>query len=311
MYYHYTNNPYIRTLHLNIRLDHMSTTIFSDIFLPVTLVIITLGLGLSITLDDIKNIIKDPKNITIGLISQLFLLPVIAFLITIITGLDPVYSVGLILIAVCPGGATSNLVNYMIKGNVALSISITVVNGLITIYTIPILTKLALNYFLGENSEIQFSVIDGILNISLITVLPASAGITIRHFKPGFAKKFETPLRYILPVLLLLVYSGVLFLEHNGRNVEGNLFFKLVPYAMALNFLSIMAGFFFPSIFGISKRNRYTIAVEVGLQNSTLAIFVASTLLNNNLIALVPVVYGSFSFFTTWGLGYLAKRYGK
>jgi BASS family bile acid:Na+ symporter len=288
----------------------MSTTIFSDIFLPITLAIITLGLGLSITIGDIKNIIFSPKNITIGLLSQLILLPLIALVISFTTGLQPEYAVGLIIIAVCPGGATANLVNYMIRGNVALSLSITVINGLITIFTIPLLTTLALHIFLGQDSEIQLSIPDAVLKIFLLTVVPAGTGIIIQTYKKEFARKLEKPLRYILPVLLLLVYSGVLFFEQRSNETGlAEKYFNILPFALTLNILAMTAGYFIPSFFGISKQNKFTISVEVGLQNSTLAIFVAGTLLNNYTIALVPVVYGSFSFFTTWLFGYLARRF--
>lgn len=289
----------------------MDTTLFSQLFLPITLAIITLGLGLSISIDDLKNIITDPKNILVGLLCQLILLPIIAYAIVRLTGLSPLFAVGLILIAICPGGVTSNLVNFMLKGNVALSVSITVINGFITIYTIPLLTMVALDIFLGEHNEFAFTVWDGVLNIILVTALPATIGVLIRAYATNFALRLERPLRIILPILLLLIYSGVLFLEQNGTSVDSAMFLKLLPYTLALNLLSIVAGFFLPALFGLVKRNRTTIAVEVGLQNSTLAIFVAGSLLENNMIALVPVVYGSFSFFSTWGLGYLMRRYLK
>jgi len=289
----------------------MSTTIFSELLLPITLVLITLGLGLSIRLEDLKNLVKDPKNITVGLLSQLILLPLIAFSIAWIFAPNPLYAVGLILIAVCPGGATSNLVTFMINGNVALSVSLTAVNGIITIYTIPIFTRLALNIFLGQDSDIDFSLWEAVVRITLITVLPAASGVLIRNWWPQMALKMEKPLRYVLPVLLFMVYAGVLFLEDGGSSPQPQDYFQVLPLALLLNFLAISAGFFFPAFFGIGKRNRYTIAIEVGLQNSTLALLIALSMLGNPTISLVPVVYGSFSFFTTWGLGYVAKRFLK
>lgn len=287
----------------------MSPTIFSDFLLPATLAIITLGLGLSISFQDIKNIVINPWNVFIGLMSQLLLLPVIAFAIVLITGMDAEYAVGLVIIAACPGGATSNLVNYMIRGNVTLSLSITIVNSLITIFTIPLITKLALNIFLAQDATIHLPFINTVLNISLITVVPATIGVLIRRWKANFADKMEDPLRYILPILLFLVYAGVIFYEKGESGLELSKYSYLLPFAISLNFISTFAGYYVPGIFGLSKRDRFTIAIEVGLQNSTLGIFVASTLLNNYQMALVPVVYGSFSFFTTWLFGYLAKRY--
>lgn len=288
----------------------MTNAIFSNLFLPLTLAIITLGLGLSISVQDIRNIVLYPKNVIVGLFSQLFLLPLIALLISYVTGLNEVYAVGLVLIAICPGGATANLVNYMIRGNVALSLSITMVNGLITIFTIPFLTSLALIFYYKENTEISIAIPDAVLKIFLLTILPAMLGILIRIKNEKFANRLETPLRYILPVLLFMVYGGVLFFESSsGVNLVWSEFFFILPFALSLNILAMISGYFLPAIFKLNKQNKFTIAVEVGLQNSTLAIFVAGSLLDNYAIAMVPVVYGSFSFFTTWGLGYFAKKY--
>ncbi len=288
----------------------MTNDLFSNILLPVTLAIITLGLGLSISFRDIKDIVLRPRSITVGLLSQLMILPLIAFAIAWLLKLEAPYAVGLVLIAICPGGATANLVNYMIKGNVALSLSITVVNGIITVFTIPLMTGMALLLFYGQASEISISLSEAILKIFLLTILPAGTGILIREWNQEFAEKLEAPLRLILPVILLLVYSAVLFLKSNSNaGIAWSSFFQILPYALLLNVLAMIAGYFVPGFFRLCKQNKFTIAVEVGLQNSTLAIFVAGSLLGNYEIALVPVVYGSFSFFTTWGLGYLARKY--
>ncbi len=287
----------------------ITSNIFTEIFLPITLAIITLGIGLSISVQDIKNILVQPRNISVGLFSQLVLLPIIAFAIAWVTGLQAELAVGLVLISICPGGATSNLVNFMIRGNVALSLSITVVNGLITIFTIPLIAMLAMEVFLHQDARIEISFIDAVFQIFMIAVLPATTGILIRRYKPVFAGKLEDPLRYILPVLLFLVYGGVLFIERGDGEIDLPMFFHILPYTLALNVLAYISGYYVPGWFGLSKRNQFTIAVEVGLQNSTLAIFVATRLLDNYTIALVSVVYGSFSFFTTWAFGYLSRKF--
>ena len=287
----------------------MNTTAFSEIFLPITLAVITFGLGLSISVQDLRNIIVLPRNIAVGLASQLLLLPVIAFTIAFVIGLRGEMAVGLILISICPGGATSNLVNYMVRSNVALSISITVVNGIITIFTIPLIAQFALDVFMEQDARIRLAFTETVFNIFIVTVLPATAGVIARHYRQKFAQRLEEPLRYILPILLLLVYSGVLFLERGNGRIAFTDFLGVLPYTLALNVFAMFAGLYFPRLFGINKKNQVTIAVEVGLQNSTLAIFVAASLLGNFNIAMVAVVYGSFSFFTTWAFGYLARKH--
>ena len=287
----------------------MNTTILSDLFLPFTLAIITFGVGLSITFQDLRNIVLLPRNILIGLLSQLLVLPLIAFGIALSCRIEGAVAVGLILISVCPGGATSNLVNYLIRTNVALSLSITVVNGLITIFTIPLMTQIALNVFIKQAVHIQLSFPETVWNIFKLTALPATVGILLRHYRHKLAGLLERPLRYILPILLLIVYCGVLFIDNAGGRVGVHDFFRILPYTLLLNLLAMFAGLYLPWLFGLKKINRVTISVEVGLQNSTLAIYVAGNLLNNYTMAMVGVVYGSFSFFTAWAFGYFSKRY--
>ena len=287
----------------------MTDNIFSEIFLPITLAIITFGLGLSIRVQDIRNIVFRPRNIAVGVGGQLIILPLIAFSIALISGMRSEMAVGLVLISICPGGATSNLVTFMIRGNVALSVSMTVVNSLVTLFTIPLIAQLSLDVFMDRDASIHLPFLNTVFNIFRITVLPATAGILVRHYREALASRLEEPLRYVLPVLLLLVYSGVLFLEQGEGEIRLSDFFRLVPYALALNVFALLGGLYIPWLFGIKKINRVTMAIELGLQNSTLAIFVASGILNMPSLGMMAVVYGSFSFFTTWGFGYLARKY--
>nr|MDA3821931.1 bile acid:sodium symporter [Bacteroidales bacterium] len=187
--------------------------IFSAYFLPVTLAIITLGMGLSVTLDDFKNVFFRPRAVIIGIICQILLLPIIAFGIAFLTDIDPYFKVGLIIIAACPGGATSNLITYLLRGNVALSISMTALNSLITLLSIPINVSIALTVFVHADTHINLNVWDTILKVFLLTIVPAYIGISIRHNRTELAEKLNRPLRYILPLILAVVYLGVLFID--------------------------------------------------------------------------------------------------
>ena len=288
----------------------MSSNFFSDILLPITLALITLGLGLSIEARDFKNIFLYPKAVITGLLLQLILLPIIAFIIAYFSNLDPIYKVGLIVIAACPGGATSNLITFMLNGNVALSISITVINSLISLFTIPFIVSSGLLFFLGTDTIIHLPFGNTILNIFLIVLVPAIIGITMRHYIKEFAIGLEKPLRYILPFLLLVVYLGVLFIDQGAESLHLTDYLELYPFPILLNAIAMLTGWLIARGVRLTKRNQFTIAIEVGLHNSTLAIFVAATLLNNQTMAVIPVIYGSFSFFTTWFFGYLIKSFG-
>jgi len=285
-------------------------SLFSDYFLPITLAIITLGMGLSLTDRDFKNIFIQPRAVITGLLCQMILLPLIAFLIASSIHIDPLYKVGLMIIAACPGGATSNLITYLLRGNVALSISMTAINSLITLITIPLVVTLSLEAFIHEDAAIHLNVGETILKVFLITLLPAFIGTRIRKRMPEFADKLERPLRIILPLLLLVVYSGVLFIDQGSESATRSDFIQIFPYAILLNATAMVTGLMIARLVRLSVRNQYTISIEVGLQNSALAIVVAATLLKSPAMALVPVVYGSFSFFSTLLFGWMVKRIG-
>ncbi len=285
--------------------------IFSAYFLPVTLAIITLGMGLSITHKDFKNVFFRPRAVIIGILCQIFLLPIVAFSIALLTNLDPYMKVGLVIIAACPGGATSNLVTYLLNGNVALSISMTALNSIITLVSIPVNVSIALMVFLHTDTTVRLDVWDTILQVFLLTIVPAYVGVTLRHRYSEFARRLNRPLKFILPLILLVVYIGVLFIDEGDKRTNTGDFWNLMPVTLFLNALSMFLGWQIAWLTRLKARDRFTIAIEVGLQNSALAIFVASTLLGNRTMALVAVVYGSFTFFSSalfgWGIKRIAK----
>ena len=285
-------------------------SLFSEYFLPVTLATITLGMGLSLTDKDFRNIFMQPKAVIIGLCCQMVLLPLIAWLIVRSINIDPLFKVGLMIIAACPGGATSNLITYLLRGNVALSISMTAMNSMITLVTIPLVVHLSLEAFVHEDAAIHLKVGETIIKVFLITILPAFVGTRIRKNYPDFSLMLERPLRVVLPLLLLLVYAGVIFIDQGTSAGTRSDFIRIFPYTLLLNILAMVSGFLVARILRLHVINQFTISIEVGLQNSALAIFVAATLLNNNDMALVPVVYGSFSFFSTLLFGWSVKRLG-
>ncbi len=283
-------------------------SLFSNYFLPVTLAIITLGMGLSLTENDFKNIFVQPKAVITGLLSQMILLPLIAFIIASLIPIDPLFKVGLMIIAACPGGATSNLITYLLRGNVALSISMTAINSLITLITIPLVVTLSLEIFLNQDDTIRLKVVDTILKIFLITILPAFAGTRIRKWRSEFADRLERPLRIIMPLLLLFIFAGVIFLDEGSTSANRRDFISIFPYALLLNVVAMLAGLIVARMLRLEVKTQFTISIEVGLQNSGLAILVAITLLESHEMGLVPVVYGSFTFFSTLLFGWLIKK---
>lgn len=284
---------------------------FSGIFLPATLVVIMIGVGLSLTLQSFRNIILYPKAILLGLVAQMVLLPLLAFAIADQLQLAPEFKVGLVLIAACPGGASAGLITHLLRGNVALSVSLTSVNSLLTIFTIPFITNLAMERYLDQSVRVILPFGRTIVDIGFITLLPALLGIFIRYRKPSWAKLMEAPLRVVMPTLLLLAFTGIIIFERGGAEGVVDDFMQLIIPNISLNLLGMTMGFLLALLFRLGPTGRMTIAIEVGLQNSSLAIFVSQVLLGSSAMALVAVVYGSFTFGTAVLFGMAVYRLNK
>lgn len=284
---------------------------FSGLFLPATLVVIMIGVGLSLTLQSFRNIILYPKAILLGLVAQMILLPLLAFAIADQLQLAPEFKVGLVLIAACPGGASAGLITHLLRGNVALSVSLTSVNSLLTIFTIPFITNLALERYLDQSMRIILPFGRTIIDIGFITLLPALLGIFIRYRKPLWAKAMEPPLRIIMPSLLLFAFAGIIIFERGGAEGAMDDFLSLILPNVSLNLFGMLMGFLLALLFRLGPTSRMTISIEVGLQNSSLAIYVAQVLIGSSAMALVAVVYGSFTFGTAVLFGMAVYRLNK
>ncbi|MDA3952418.1 MAG: bile acid:sodium symporter [Bacteroidales bacterium] len=281
-------------------------SIFSTYLLPLSLIIIMMGMGLSLEKKDFTNIYKYPKPALTGIIGQI-LLPLVTFLLIGFTSLAPVVKVGFILISACAGGSATNVITHMLKGNLALSVSLTAINSLIILVTLPLIVKLSLQYFIGVESNIHLSVYNTIANILFTIIIPILIGMIIRHNFFRFAIKTQRPLRVILPLILFTVFAVIIFFEE-GTNKGISNYLYLVPWALLLNFVSMLVVYIVAKYIRLGGKNNFTISIEVGLKNSIVGIYVAESLLNNTEMAMVAVVYGSITFFSTLFFGYLAKR---
>ena len=288
----------------------MAASFVSTYFLPAVLIIIMFGIGLSLERQDFVNVFRFPKPIFIGLIAQMILLPLIAFTIISFTDLAPEIKVGFIIISACPGGSASNLLNHLLRGNVALCVSLTALNSILIQITMPLIVNLGLLVYMGHGEHITLPIWETIFKVFFVTLLPTFAGVYVRNRSFRLATKLEKPMKVIMTVLLFSVFAVIVLLEEKEGGAGIFRYSYLLPYALALNLGSMLAGYFFARSLGLDNRNNYTISIEVGLQNSALAIFVASTLLNNREMAIVAVVYSTFTFFSTALFGYIAKRLG-
>ncbi|MBW8049269.1 MAG: bile acid:sodium symporter family protein [Cytophagales bacterium] len=273
----------------------MESSIITDVFLPAALAIIMLGMGLALVMDDFKRVVLYPKAVALGLTNQLILLPLIGFLFAWLFPLKPELAVGIMILAASPGGVTSNLISHVSKGDTALSITLTAISSLFTIITIPFIINFALDYFMTGGEVIKLDVPKTILTILLITVVPVSIGMLIRHFAPGFAEKMNKPVKIMSVVFLALIIAGLLLKEK--ENVV--YYFKQVGLVvLALNVTTMLAGFYTAKLFKLNLPQSITISIESGIQNGTLAIFIALSILHNSQMSITPAIYSLIMFVT-------------
>lgn len=273
----------------------MESSIILSVFLPVALGLIMLGMGLTLEFEDFKRIFKYPKAISLGLINQLLLLPLLGLLVATAFMLEPVLAMGIMLLALCPGGPTSNLITHLSKGDVALSISLTAISSFVTVISIPILVNLSLSFFMETSNTVQLPILDSILSITAITIVPTIMGMLIKSKYPQVTEKALKPVNIASAVLFVLVVAGAVLKE---RHNLVDFFIQAGPAALALNIASMAIGYLTAKFFSLNKSQRTTISLETGLQNGTLAITIAMSpfMLNNSAFATAPAIYSLIMF---------------
>jgi bile acid:Na+ symporter, BASS family len=276
----------------------MQSNVFTSVLLPLALAIVMLGMGLSLVPEDFKRITRYPKAVAVGTVCQVLLLPLIGALITLVVPMQPEIAVGLIVLAVCPGGPSSNLVTYLAKGDVALSVTLTAVSSIVTVFTIPLFTNLALQYFIGNSAAITLPIGSTMLQIFLITLLPTAIGMAIRHQFPDTARRLEKQMSRLAVGLLALII--VLLLLREGSKLPGFLV-QVGIGVVLLNLLATLAGFLAARLFRLPLAQQICIAIEVGIQNGTLAIAITAGLLNNPDMAVPAAVYSLLMYVTGFG----------
>ena len=283
-----------------------------DLLISGVLALIMFGIGASLKPKDFKDLFLYPRALILGLILQMIFLPVLAGIVAYFAPINPYLKVGLIILSLCPGGATSNFISYILGLETALSISLTTINSFLILLTIPLGTNLALQFFIGEAYEIILPVLDTILNILLVVLFPAGLGLL---FNTYFEKRSSRLQRYlkVLNILLLGIIFAIKFFadeESGGVGMMWSDIWSLLPVTLILHLLAMVLGFILANAMLNSRSHAVTIGIEVGLQNTALALIVTSTLLTSNEMAKPVLVYALFSFFTTFLFGLFASNKG-
>ena len=281
------------------------TSIIGQIFLPISLAIIMFGMGLSLVSDDFVRLFAYPKAVLVGLCNQLLFLPLIGFAIIVLFDLNPTMAIGVMILSLCPGGPTSNLISQVSRGNIGLSVTLTALASLITVFTIPILLSKAIAYFTGDTDVvIQLPILETMLQILVITVIPISIGMMIRKRREAFALSMEKPMRTASTVLFVIIF--LIIIIANKDNLTQAMKEVGLP-TLLLNLSTMGLGFVSAKLFGITGKSQISITIESGIQNGTLAFVIATTILNNFEMGLPTGAYSIWMFITG---GFLMWRLG-
>ncbi|MEO7267628.1 MAG: bile acid:sodium symporter family protein [Knoellia sp.] len=260
--------------------------------LPIPLAVIMFGLGLSLTPDDFRRVRQSPKAVGIALACQLLVLPLVAFGLVELFDLAPLLAVGFMILAASPGGTTANLYSHLFRGDVALNITLTAINSVIAIVTLPLVSGWAIAHFVDESSKIGLQ-FDKLLQVFAIVLIPVIIGMFVRRRSPEFANRMDRPVRTASAVMLLLVVVGAMYTEK--ENIATYLA-EVGLIAAVFCLISLTVGYAVPRRLGLTEDQAVACGFEIGIHNSTLAIAMALTVIGNAQMSVPSAVYGVLMF---------------
>ncbi len=270
-------------------------SVVTDVILPIALAFIMFALGLGLTFDDFARVARRPRDFFVGAVSQIVLLPIVAFLLVSVWPLPPELALGVMIIAAAPGGVTSNILTSFARGDVALSISLTAVISLLSVITIPIIVVFSYTQLVGDDAGANVSIAGTAISVFVIVTIPVILGLVVRCLAAGFATGFEPLARKISTALFILVLAGAIAAERNNI-VE--YFAQAGLITLVLNVVMMVLAYFIARAFASGLRQRIAISIECGLQNGTLAIAVAALLFGGGLAAVPAATYSLIMFAT-------------
>ena len=279
--------------------------IITDIFLPLALAFIMFALGLGLTGADFLRVLKQPKDFLVGAISQIILLPIIAFILIKIWPISPELAIGVMIIAAAPGGVTSNILTSFAKGDVALSVSLTAIISLLSVITVPFIIITSLNLLDLNNVSQKISLTNMALSMFLIVTLPVILGMIVKKILSNFVLSFEPIAKKISIFLFVLVLIGAILAERN--NVIAY-FAQAGLITLVLNVVMMIVAFYVAQLLGSGMAQKKCIAIECGLQNGTLAIFVATTLFGGSVYLIPAATYSLIMFATSLIFVFIIKK---
>ena len=277
----------------------------TQIFLPLSLAFIMFSVGMELAVKDFKRVTVQPKEFFVGAFSQMILLPLVAFVLLSVWSIDPALAVGVMIIAACPGGVTSNLMTYLARGDTALSVSLTAIISLLAVVTLPLIVSFSIIYFMDAATVPEISIGNTVIGVFAITTVPVIIGMVVNNYAPAFAGKFERIARIISSVLFVVIIVGAIFAE---RDNIVDYFKQAGPVTLTLNLIMMALALSIAKMGRLGVRQQTAITLECGLQNGTLAIFVAATLIGSQTMMVPGAIYSLLMFPTALAYLFIVMR---
>ena len=279
--------------------------IVTDVILPLALAFIMFALGLGLTGEDFLRVARQPRDFFVGAFSQIILLPIIAFILVKIWPIAPELAIGVMIIAAAPGGVTSNLLTYFAKGDVALSISLTAIISLLCVVTIPFIVLTSIGLLADTSIAQDISLLSMARDMFLIVTVPVILGMLFRKFIPTAAIRFEPMAKKVSIVLFVLVLLGAIAAEK--ENIV-SYFAQAGLITLLLNVIMMVVAFYLAQLFASGVKQKKCITIECGLQNGTLAIFVATSIFGGGMYVIPAATYSLIMFATSLVFVYLVRK---
>jgi BASS family bile acid:Na+ symporter len=283
----------------------MNFTAMLPTLLLLALALVMFGLGLSLSVDDFKRLREHPRSVLLALGLQTLLLPAVAYGLIVLFGMEPVFAVGLMLLAASPGGVSANLFSHLFGGNVAMNISLTAVNTVLSIATLPLIANWAIATFVqsGQVVPLQYG---KVLEVVGVILLPVIIGMLVRVKAPSFSERMGSPMKLFSALVLAAFALLAIVKEWSALSAS---FASLGPLVLAFNLISLLVGYYLSRAAGLNKSMATAISFEIGIHNSTLAIYVALSVLGNLQLALPAALYSVSMYLTATLFGLLVLRH--
>ena len=279
--------------------------IVTDIILPLALAFIMFVLGLGLTGSDFLRVLKQPRDFLVGAFSQIILLPVIGFILIKLWPISPELAIGVMIIAAAPGGVTSNLLTSFAKGDVALSISLTAIISLLSVITVPFIILTSIMLIENSSLDLNISLTSMAINMFLIVTVPVIIGMIFRKLASNVAIKFEPIAKKISAVLFVIVLLGAILAEKD--NVI-SYFAQAGLITLVLNVVMMVVAYYVAQLLASGKEQKKCITIECGLQNGTLAIFVATSIFGGGMYVIPAATYSLIMFLTSLMFIYFVRK---